>query len=151
MQRLFRVRELEEEQARLALEAATGTLRQLEHALEASATEDRRGRRLFDHSAHTGELPDRLGGLEESRAAGRWAAVLAPRIAGSEAEVAALRKQFLEKRIERRQVETLIEETEGRDDLKAGRRSQQTLDDWYGSKKHRNQRASKPANSFASE
>jgi hypothetical protein len=39
--------------------------------------------------------------------------------------------EFLAKRIERRQVETLIQKTEAEDAVDAGRRAQQELDDWF--------------------
>jgi hypothetical protein len=51
--------------------------------------------------------------------------------------VATLREEFLAKRVERRQAETLIKETEARDAIEAGRRSQQNLDDWFGNRMHR--------------
>jgi len=145
MRRLLRVRGLEEGQARLELESALGDLRRLEHALEASCEEDRRGRNLIQTSARSGELPDRLAGLEESRAAGRWARVLAPRIAAQELDVAALREELLDRRVERRQAETLIKETEARDANEAARRGQQEIDDWYRSCRYREDRGVKPA------
>jgi hypothetical protein len=82
-------------------------------------------------------LPDRLAGLEETRAAGRHASALAPRIAAAELDVVALRREFLARRVERRQAETLIQETEAQDAAEAGRRGQQALDDWFGNKMHR--------------
>jgi hypothetical protein len=82
-------------------------------------------------------LTDRLAGLEEIRSAGRHGVALAPRIADAELDVATLREEFLSKRVERRQAETLIEETEARDAIEAGRRSQQDLDDWFGNRRHR--------------
>ena len=51
-----------------------------------------------------------------------------------EDDVAALRREFLGKRVERRQAETLIGETEAQEAVAAGRRGQQALDDWYGSR-----------------
>jgi hypothetical protein len=45
--------------------------------------------------------------------------------------VARRRQQFLAKRIERRQVETLIQKTEAKDAVDAGRRAQRDLDDWF--------------------
>jgi flagellar biosynthesis chaperone FliJ len=136
LRRLLRIRDLEEEQSRLALESALGELNRLEHALAATAERDRRGRRLIEASAHTGQLPDRLAGLEESRAADRLVAVLEPRIEAKTEEVTELRQEFLMKRVERRQAETLIRETEARDAIEADRHGQQALDDWYGSRLH---------------
>jgi hypothetical protein len=137
LRRLLRIRDLEEEQCRLALESATGSLHRLQHALEATVERGRRGRRLLEASVHSGELPDRLAGLEEMRAAARHGAALTPRIADAELDVAALREEFLSKRVERRQAETLIKETEARDAIEAVRRSQQNLDDWFGNRMHR--------------
>jgi hypothetical protein len=47
------------------------------------------------------------------------------------------REEYLLKRVERRQAETLIQETEARDAIVDGRRGQQTLDDWYSSRLYR--------------
>ena len=137
LRRLLRIRDIEEEQCRLALESAMGTLHGLQHALEATVERDRRGRQLIEASIHSGELPDRLAGLEEMRTAGRHAIALAPRIADAESDASTLREQFLGKRVERRQAETLIKETEALDAIEAGRRDQQNLDDWFGNRMHR--------------
>lgn len=131
LRRLLRIRDLEEEQGRLALEAAQADLSRLKQALESTIDRDRRGRRLVELSARSGELPDRLAGLEEARTAVRVAQALAPRILNQEQDVADFREQYLAKRIERRQAETLIEEAEARDALDAERKSQQGLDDWF--------------------
>jgi len=131
LRRLKRIRDLEEGQARVALESALGELARLDYALAATGERERQGRRLVDAGVRSGELPDRLAGLEETRAAGRYAAALAPRLADAELDVAALREEFLALRVARRQVETLIEEAEVQDAIEAGRRAQQALDDWY--------------------
>lgn len=137
LRRLLRIREMEEEQSRLALAAALGELNRLEDAFAATAGRDRQGRRLVRSSARSGELPDRLAGLEEQRAATRQAAALAPRIAAMEGNVSALREEFLRKRVERRQVETLLRESEAEAAIETGRRGQQELDDGYGNRMHR--------------
>jgi hypothetical protein len=135
--RLLRVRDLEEEQCRLALESAIGQLNRLEQALVASEERDRRGRRLIEASARNGEFPDRLAGIEEMHAASRRAEVLIPRMAEAKTVVAELRQAYIEKRTERRQAETLIEAAKARDAIEAERRSQQNLDDWYRNRMHR--------------
>jgi flagellar biosynthesis chaperone FliJ len=137
MRRLLRIRDLEEEQRRLALESALGELNRLEHALGSTAGRERRGRHLVETSVDTGELLDRLGGLEETHAAARLAAALVPRIAAVKLDTIALRQQYLGKRVERRQAETLIQETEARDAIETNRRDQQALDDWYRSQSQR--------------
>ncbi|MGA3082587.1 MAG: hypothetical protein ABSD44_14640 [Terracidiphilus sp.] len=137
LRRLLLIRNLEEEQRRLALEEALGERNRLEHALGAAAERDRRGRRLVQASAESGQLPDRIAGLEETRAAIRHARAIEPRIEAIGEEVAARREEFLLKRVERRQAETLIRETEAREAIEAGRRGQQALDDWFSSRIYR--------------
>jgi flagellar export protein FliJ len=131
MRRLMQVRALEEELRQAALESAVGDLRRMELALVASEERERNGRQQVTASVRTGELVDRIAGLEETRAALRHGAALKPRIAEAELEVARRRQEFLAKRIERRQVETLIQKTEAEDAVDAGRRAQRELDDWF--------------------
>jgi flagellar export protein FliJ len=138
LRRLLRIREIEEEQCRMRLEAAAADLHRLQAALEATTERDRRGRQMVAASAHSGDLPDRLAGMEETRTAARFAEFLHPRIAEQEQQVAQLRQEFLEKRVEHRQAETLIQETEAKDAIEAGRRGQQMLDDWFNARKLRN-------------
>jgi hypothetical protein len=44
-------------------------------------------------------------------------------------------REFLGKRIERRQTETLIKEAEALESVEAGRRAQRDLDDWFLSRR----------------
>ncbi len=131
MRRLLRIRELEEEQSRQALESALGELNRLENAMAATAERDRRGRQMITRSAYTGELSDRLAGLEESRAAARIANVLGEKREAAECEASGLRQNYLARRVERRQAEALIDEATARDALEAGRRGQQAQDDLH--------------------
>jgi hypothetical protein len=103
--------------------------------LTRSGERERSGRRLVAASAVTGEVTDRIAGLEETRAAKRIAAALAPRIAEAEQAVNERRSEFLGKRIERRQTETLIEEAEALDKVEAGRSTQREHDDWFLSRR----------------
>ena len=137
LRRLLRIRELEEEQNRLALGSASGELNRLEGALTATFERERQGRRLVEASAHSNQMMDRFAGLEEARSASLHAIALGPRIDAKQEEVTARRQEFLAKRVERRQAETLIEETEAREAIEAGRRGQQSLDDWFNSRKFR--------------
>ena len=145
LRRLLRIRELEEEHRRLALESAAAQLNRMRSALAANVERDRKGRALVAESARSGELPDRLAGVVETRLALRSEAVLTPRIANAELESAALRREYLAKRIERRQAETLIRETEAQDELEGERRAQRAMDDWYGNRTQREPRERKPA------
>jgi flagellar biosynthesis chaperone FliJ len=145
MRRLMQVRVLEEELREAALESAVGDLRRMELALVAAKERERSGRQQVTASAKTGELVDRIAGLEETRAALRHGAALKPRIAEAELEVARRRQEFLAKRIERRQVETLIQKTEAEDAVDAGRRAQQELDDWFLSRAQHGRRTNEGA------
>ncbi|MGD0387288.1 MAG: hypothetical protein ABSB73_14290, partial [Solirubrobacteraceae bacterium] len=80
MRRLMQVRALEEELRQAALESAVGDLRRMELALVASEERERNGRQQVTASVRTGELVDRIAGLEETRAALRHGAALKPRI-----------------------------------------------------------------------
>ncbi len=135
MRKLLNLRKLEEEQAHLALGAALGELGRLENAQSATVAKERRGRGLVAESAGSGELEDRLAGIEESRVARRSLAALRGRIAAAEREAAERREEFLARRVERRQAGTLIEDAEASEAAEAGRRGQQSLDEWFLSSK----------------
>ena len=134
---LRRIRDLEEEQHRLALESARGQLHKLEAARDAARETERAGRALVGSSAHTGVLADRQGGLVQAEAARRRAALLELHLARAETAIQQLRQTFLEKRVERRQAETLVSESAAQSAIELNRRSQRALDDWHGSRKQR--------------
>ncbi|MDR3753312.1 MAG: hypothetical protein P4K93_02860 [Terracidiphilus sp.] len=135
MRRLLHVLEIQEEKCRAAMESARAELKRLEQALTRSVERERGGRRLVAASAATGEITDRIAGIEETHVAQRIAAALTPRIAESESAVNLRQREFLGKRIERRQTETLIEEAEALERVEAGRRAQRDLDDWFLSRR----------------
>jgi len=144
MRRLLNVLQLEEEQRKAEMESALGDLRRLERALTASQVQEREGRRLVRASAATGEIADRLAGLEESRAALSRAAFLKPKIAETTVTASARQEEFLSKRVERRQAESVIRKTETKDAIQAGRRGQQDRDEWFLSKEQREKSAAGP-------
>ena len=137
LRRLLRVLELEEEQSHRALETAAGELRRLQKALAGVAERERSGRSMVAASARNGMLLDRLTGMEEMRLARRAQAALREGIAEMETAVASRRGEYLAKRVERRQAETLIREAEARDAAESGRRGQQRLDEWYLDRRQR--------------
>jgi hypothetical protein len=151
LRRLLRIRELEEEQRRLALEAAREELGLLDQAMHRAAERGVRGRRLLALSAASGAVADRAAALEESRAAERHSAALRPKIADAEDEVESLRQEFLAARVERRQAETLLEEARARESIDADRRSQHGLDDWFGARRHRHERSAESTRTGAVE
>ena len=141
MRRLLRVLHIQEEQNRTALESALAELHRIERAQESVAERERNGRQLVVASARNGELADqlmdRLAGLEESLTASRAATALATYAANAEEDVELCREEFLAKRVERRQTESLVRKAEAADAVEAGRRNQQALDDWYLNRLHR--------------
>lgn len=143
--RLLQVLEIEEEQAKIALESAVADHRLLEQRLNAAVERNRSGRRLIQASAASGDLTDRWAGLEESRLAGGHADRLKPMIKEAEVLVANRRQVYMAKRVERRQAQTLIEEAKAREAVEAARRSQRGLDDWYLNQLNRTGRQTKPA------
>ena len=139
LRRLLRIREIEEEQSLQALEKTMAELHRLRQALAAASARERRGRTLVSESAQTGETVSRLAGIEESRLAARQAVALRSWIAEMEIEVAERRQKFLSRRVERRQVETLLQEAAARQAVEYERHAQQALDEWHRSRHRRRQ------------
>ena len=137
IERLLRIRALEEEQRRASLESALGELDALKRAQNAARQSERRGRARVGASAASGEVIDRQVALVEMETARRRVGLLEPRIAASELEAARRRQELLAKRIERRQAGTLVEEARMGEEIESGRRNQKAVDDWYGARKHR--------------
>jgi flagellar export protein FliJ len=137
LQRLLRIRGLEEEQRRLKLEAALARLRALEQARDQAAEIEKQGRARVVESARSGELADRVAGLVQSDAARARMRMLEPRIASAEIETIDARREFLEKRVERRQAATLIEQATAKEELEQGRRSQGSIDELFAARIHR--------------
>jgi flagellar biosynthesis chaperone FliJ len=135
LRRLLKLRHLEEEQSRVALESALSELHRLERALEAAGERGRLSRRLLQQSVRTGELPDRIAAIEEGHAALRQTIVLEAAILNSKQSADTLRANYQLARVERRQVEILVQEAEAAEALDTDRRSQQSLDDRYGSRR----------------
>lgn len=131
LKRLLRIRDLEQEQHRIALQSALSELRRLEIALGSATERERRGRGELVASVRAGEHEERHPAQVETEIGHSHALVLAPRIVRAEAETARRRQAFLLKRLEHCQAETLIRETEAADEIEELRRGQQRLDEWY--------------------
>ena len=129
--RLLHVLHLEEEQARLALENILAELHHLEKALMSTEERKQLGRTMVAESAQSGDLLDRIAGLEESRLAASAAEFLTQAVDTVHAHVVESREEFLSVRIEHRQVETLIQEAEEQEELVSAHRAQQELDEWH--------------------
>jgi hypothetical protein len=134
--RLLRVRALEEEQRRLALDSALSQLHALESALDAAQIRMRQGKALLAGAGSCIEIWDRSAALVEMDAARRRSAALRPRIAAAEEYAHRARQEFLVKRLERRQVETLVEEARTREAVDDLRRTQRFTDETFASRRH---------------
>jgi hypothetical protein len=131
IERVVRIRQLEEDESRRTLDLALAELAQLELALRAANQKERAGRSLVAASASSGEIADRTAGMEESRSASRLGLALASRIRTARDAVALFRQDYLNKRTSRLQAETLAETERAREAAINLRRGQQALDDWY--------------------
>jgi flagellar biosynthesis chaperone FliJ len=135
LRRLLQLRLLEEEQSRVALEAAVGELQRLEEGVARAIEQSRHSRQLIRKAIQSDNLPDRLAGLEVGYAATRQSHSFSAAVGPSLQAVNLLREKYQEVRVERRQVETLVQEAEAAAALRADRSSQQFADDWYGSRR----------------
>lgn len=149
LKRLLRIRDLEQQQHRRALESALAELRQLEDALAHAAARERDGRSNFTASVLDREPDQKPVKLQsariESAIGQRHTLALALRVSRAEVQAAMRRKEFLLKRMERRQAETLIQETEASDAVEAVRQSQRKLDEWFLSRTRNDRRDSTSA------
>lgn len=133
LRRLLRIREMQEEQDKSALQTALGEMSRLETALAATEERERSGRRMVGSGARRGSLADRIAGLEEMRAAAGMTKALSVRIAAAERHVVALRDNLLSSRMQRRQTKTLVEAGEARESAKEVRRIQSNSDELHRS------------------
>jgi len=140
LKRLLRIRDLEQEQHRIALESALTELRTLEDALSAATERERSGRGQFSANVNAGESLARQSALVESLIGEQHILALGPALSRAEAEAARHRYAFLLKRVEHRQAETLIQESKDEDLVEDIRMSQQKLDDWFLARVHRIQK-----------
>lgn len=129
--RLLKIRALEEEQRRLALDSAVAELQRWEAARQASLKSARNGRELMARHVASPDPMDRVAALVHTASAERRGAILTEKINIARAMVEARREEYLAKRVERRQAETLIDESEKRDAADRTRKGQQALDDWH--------------------
>jgi hypothetical protein len=136
LRRLLQVRKLEEEQDKAALESALGDVRRVENALRAAQARDRAGRASIASGAPSADPADRIAGMVETEAARRSIQVLAQRASAATARAAALREEYLARRVERRQVDTVIREAEELEMVDRARTQQQNVDECFGVRRH---------------
>jgi flagellar export protein FliJ len=136
LRRLLHIRTLEEEQRKLALDSALAELHRLEGALGATRARERAGRSRIALSSRSGDAADRIAGLVECESARHRAQILEARISETTQRIGRSRDEYLAKRVERRQVETVIQEARSAQDAETARREQQGVDEWFSARHH---------------
>jgi flagellar biosynthesis chaperone FliJ len=151
LNQLLRIRQLEEEESRTELERALGELNRLERALMAARKKESHGREWVltsvlrateiiaqhqrDADSVVGEESiDRRAGIEDQLLARRLIEALRLRINAQQLKIDEIRSSFLAHRVQRRQVEALIEAESKRHQSEMEHRAQQSVDDWFGSR-----------------
>lgn len=132
LERLWRLRELEEEQSRLELEAQVAERNRIAQHLAEVSSGAARSRDEFVARLADLDTAARTGAMVELEQARRGQAAIRPRLEQAETEVEARREVFLTRRTGRRQVETLLDREREAARSETARRAQQMLDDWYG-------------------
>lgn len=136
LERLLQVRQLEEEQHKLALESELAEAHRLENALHAARSRERAGRECFRQSAASNDPAERVAALVESEAGHHQSELLTRSIAACGQNIVKLRDAYLAKRVERRQVETVIREADAAASIERARKQQQYLDQQFGNRRH---------------
>lgn len=162
LRQLLRVRQIEEEQSRITLEAGLGELNRLERMLVMAHERERKGGALIresfyqattledakmsDHQNNSYCISeqglDRRAALGDVHAARKLIESIKPKLKAVQERIEQLRAAYLASRVERRQVETLIFEENARHQSEVEHRAQQAIDDWFGGRLTREKQAS---------
>ena len=148
IKQLLRVRHLEEEQCRLRLESALVEEQTLDRAWSFALRRSHALRGEINSAMFAGinespgctscnpadTLLKRRAAEFESASNQRAIVVLRGRLDESRERIEVLRGEYLEARVKRMQVETVLAEEAVREAQIAGRRQQTALDDWFGSR-----------------
>ncbi len=133
LHRLLDIRQAEEERSQSEMEIAFAELRRIEAAQAATHERGERARALVTSSAQTGELTDRIAGLQEMRTTERLQRMLVGMVDAARIGAQEKRHEFLSSCIARRQVETLANAKSAEAIAEASRKTQSALDDWHRS------------------
>jgi aspartokinase len=136
LRRLLHIRTLEEEQRKIVLDSALAELHSLESTMVAMRARERTGREHVVLSSRSGDTTDRIAGLVECDSARRSAHMLEARISKAALRAGEAREEYLSKRVEKRQAETIIGEAEDVQDAEAARHEQQGVDEWFSARQH---------------
>jgi flagellar export protein FliJ len=135
LERLLGIRQAEEERSQQELKAAIQELQRLELAHATTHERGKRARTLVASSAQTGEIMDRIAGLQEMATADRLKRMLLKKIDAARKDAQHNRQELLTRRLARRQVETLVDSKSTEARAEANRKTQSTLDDWHRSQR----------------
>jgi hypothetical protein len=150
LRRLYKLRNIEELQKASLFKLAVVELDQLKNAVEAAHNREGNGRTLVTRSVMTGETQDRLYGIEEIAAAVQISAVLESRLRSATEKVERIRSEFLNKRLEKRQAEILLQSALDRAADLAQRKMQLSLDEWTRLRRRGEEDRHEPAHSTES-
>ena len=137
LQKLHTIRRAEEELKKSALAEAIQELHRLENALRFAHERCALGRTMMNAGAESGQLEERIVGREEVSAADRSARFLISRVRKVEENIKKFQTEFLAKRVQRRQVQKLLESAIAEDVVTENRKSQADLDEWHRSRHSR--------------
>ena len=142
--RILKVRQVEEDHLKASLEAALAKLTRLVEMEKAALERERRGRALLLEAICTDKSQDRLAGLVEMSLARESRGASSQKMREAREVVRQIRAQYMAKRAERRQLETLMEAERASEARHASRRQQEAVDDQYRSRRFRVRVAEKP-------
>ena len=131
LERLLHVREIQEELRKRDLAAAAINLARLERADASAAERVIRGRKLLFSALDANDLCERLVGQAEIEWGELRQALLKNRVENMKSLAEEIRADVIDKRLERQQVETVVEAAEAQVEIEMGRKTQQSLDDWF--------------------
>lgn len=129
LRRLLEIRMLQEEQCAARLAHHVHDLHRAEQALQGIEIRARLQKKLALHCEH--DPIHRQAALVEEHSVRLRRLALMTRIANTRLQIEQLRVEVLQKRSERRKVETLIAEATARSVVHENRRAQQNLDDLH--------------------
>ena len=131
LERLLRVFEIQEETRKRDLAGAQTALSRMEDALTTAGEKASRGRKLLASALQSNDVNNRVAGQVEIESGELRSTFLKKSVQDMSIIVEEARGGYLEKRVERRQVEALVKAAETLAEIEEDRRAQQTLDDWF--------------------
>jgi flagellar export protein FliJ len=135
LHRLHGVRQAEESRSRTYLDTALAELHRHKDALTNAIELRSASRALLASSVRSGEPIDRIAAMQALAAANLTLKLLQTRIGLAQKKVDAIRQESLAKRIERRQVESLLDALNAQEKEEERRKIQAALDEWHNAQR----------------